>query len=390
MSLPRSIWMLCVAMLINRMGTMAIVFLSLHITKNLRYPLTTAGLVMAVYGATALLAGPFAGKLSDKIGAVLVVELSLCLSGLTLLLYPFVSSLSLILVMTVVLSATSESFRPACMALLGDLTPPGQRALSQALYRLAINVGMSVGPALGGFLALISYKWIFWVDGVTCLLSFAFLFLTSFHKEARRVHHSKKVVEILSASVFKNRTFILYLLAMLPLMMTMFQFSSTFPIYVVKELGFPESSYGFLCLVNTIAVVLIEIPMVMRLQDAKLKTLLSLGSLFYAVGFGSLVLAQQMWSLSLSVLIWTFGEIFFMCSSMAYVTQLAPAHKRGEYMGFYSMAFALAFTVAPFLGTVAMEHLGSVILWGLTFVFGILSVLLLQKVVKPEYLLKGE
>ena len=389
-ALPKSIWLISVAILINRMGTMAMVFLSLYITKNLGYPLMTAGYVMAIYGLTALVMSPYAGKLSDKFGSALMVEITLGLSGLMLLLYPFVTSLHWIYLLTVVLAATSESFRPACMTLLGDLTPPGQRALSQALYRLAINLGMSIGPAIGGFLALISYKWIFWIDGMTCLVSLAFLLFTSFHKEAHAVHHAKKnVVHAITGAALKNKAFVYYLLAMLPAMLVMFQFGTTFPLYVVQELHFSESSYGLLCVVNTVLVVLLEIPLVVRLQKIKIRTLIVLGALLYGLGFGSLMLSHQMWSLSLSVTVWTFGEILFSCSSMAYITLLAPENKRGEYMGYYAMAFAFAFSVAPFVGTWVMQVMGSQYLWGFSLLAGLISVVLLQKVISHEPVLQA-
>jgi MFS family permease len=41
------------------------------------------------------------------------------------------------------------------------------------LRRLAVNLGMTFGPAAGGFLALYSYTWLFAVEGATCLFAAA-------------------------------------------------------------------------------------------------------------------------------------------------------------------------------------------------------------------------
>ena len=68
--------------------------------------------------------------------------------------------------MTIALAVTSEAFRPASLSVLTDLVPPEQRKAAFAANRLAINLGMSVGPAVGGYLAEISFPAIFRVNGV--------------------------------------------------------------------------------------------------------------------------------------------------------------------------------------------------------------------------------
>ena len=65
--------------------------------------------------------------------------------------------------------------RPANLALIGDLVAPERRKTAFSVNRLAINLGMSVGPALGGFLATVSFRGLFWVDGATSLAAGAIL-----------------------------------------------------------------------------------------------------------------------------------------------------------------------------------------------------------------------
>lgn len=67
--LPRRLWVLAAATLINRMGTMALPFLSLYVTRGMGLPPATAGQLWALYGATALCAGPLAGRLADRWGS---------------------------------------------------------------------------------------------------------------------------------------------------------------------------------------------------------------------------------------------------------------------------------------------------------------------------------
>ncbi len=75
--LPREIWLLFVTTLINRAGMMVLPFLVIYLTRELRFSAARAGFVFAVYGATAALAGPMSGKLSDRIGALPIMRASL-------------------------------------------------------------------------------------------------------------------------------------------------------------------------------------------------------------------------------------------------------------------------------------------------------------------------
>ena len=169
--LPRSVWILSAATLLNRAGTMALPFLVLYLNKGLGLPAARAGQAFIAYGLAAMVAAPLGGWLADRVGHLRVMVLSLALSGALLAGLPLLSSWPGILALTVAWSLASEAFRPASMAILTDLAPLENRKAVFALNRLAINLGMSVGPAIGGFLAVHSFKALFWLDGLTSLLA---------------------------------------------------------------------------------------------------------------------------------------------------------------------------------------------------------------------------
>jgi MFS family permease len=101
------------------------------------------------------------------------------------------------------------------------------------------------------------------------------------------------------------------------------------------------------------------------------------GSLLFAVGFGALAIARSPFEVALTVVIWTFGEMVLFPSMSAYVSDIAPEGKRGEYMGLYMMAFSFAFMAGPWLGMTAFEHFGATWFWSATLGVGVLSSLLL-------------
>jgi len=78
--------------------------------------------------------------------------------------------------------------------------------------------------------------------------------------------------------------------------------------------------------------------------------------------------------------VWTFGEMILFPSTAAYVAELAPPSRRGEYMGFYSMTFGIGFTLGPWAGLTTLEAAGARVLWLGCLAMGALSTLLLARI----------
>ena len=87
-ALPRAVWVQCIATFVNRAGTMVLPFLLLYLTRDMGLSPSTAGAIVALYGATALVTSPFAGRLCDRVGPIRLMTASLLLSGLVLLVFP--------------------------------------------------------------------------------------------------------------------------------------------------------------------------------------------------------------------------------------------------------------------------------------------------------------
>ncbi|HEU4766681.1 MAG TPA: MFS transporter [Pyrinomonadaceae bacterium] len=228
-SLRREIWFLCLAILVNRAGTMVLPFLTLYLTVDKRLPASTAGLTITIYGISAIVIAPLSGRLSDRLGGLRIMKTSLVLSGMVLLIFSFVHSLSGIFAVTAVWAITSEAFRPPSMAIIGELAGPQQRKAAFALTRLAINLGMSIGPVVGGFLAMHSFKLLFYVDGITSLLAGALIAILPW-RQANPQSLEKDVVQKTNddtphrrySDVLRDRVFIYFLLAMLPIELVFF------------------------------------------------------------------------------------------------------------------------------------------------------------------------
>ena len=365
------------------MGMMALPFLVLYLTRSLHFSSSQASYIYIGYGVGALVTAPFAGKLSDKVGHRRLMLLSLFLTGIVLLLFPLVTDFIFVMVIAMIWSVVSEAYRPSSLAVIMDLTVPEQRKAAYALHRLAINIGMSFGPAIGGFLVLVSYPMLFIVNGATTLVSGLVFLLLPWHvtEHPSAVKDEQRSLDSIEPkiSAFKDRTMIYFLAAMLPSIIVFFQHSSSMSLFLVNDLLLPESAYGILFTVNTGLIILIEVAMNIAMAHWPHRRALALGTFLIAAGFGAMALADGMWSVALTVVIWTFGEMITLPTAAAYMGQIAPPARRGEYMGLYQMMFGLAFITGPWLGLQLYEHFNAFVLWTSMFGIGLIGTLMMMR-----------
>jgi len=384
-ALPPKIWVHFSATLVNRMGTMALPFLVLYLTQNVGFTAVHAGLMLSLYGAGSLVASPFLGRLADRVGPVRIMKTSLVASAACMIAYPFARSTASVIVMTVLMSVSTEAFRPASLAVLTDIAPPTQRKAAFAVNRLAVNLGMSVGPAIGGYLAEVSFPSIFRVNGGTSLAAFCVLAFTGFQV----AHHAQAASGDGSAPprsrpAYRDPILIAFLAACVPLAAVFFQHEGALPLDVVRDLGMSESFFGWMFTVNTILIVLFEVRLNLQTSHWPHRKSLCIGGLFIAAGFGSMAFAHTGAEIAATVVVWTIGEMILLPSMSNYVAELSPPDRRGEYMGLYSMSWGIAFALGPWLGTVVLEQFGRVILWSGTFAIAAAAALAMGRMPSPR------
>jgi predicted MFS family arabinose efflux permease len=365
--LPADVWIIFATTLVNRVGTMALPFLALYLTQRLGYPPGLAGFALTVYGFGGLISIPVAGRLSDRVGALRVMQLSLVFSGVILLLVPQADSLPLVFGLILIWAMLTEAVRPASLAALASATPGPQRQAAIALNRLAINLGMSVGPAVGGFLATVSFTMLFVVDGLTSIAGALVLTALLSRRSIPLDVEPGAAAAIPGIAVLRNRQMLTFMLGLFLAATTFFQWEAALPIYLDRDLGLPASFFGLLFVVNTGLIIVLEVPLNLATARWPARYSLALGALLIAAGFGALAFATGPRTVALTVVIWTFGEMILLPASATYAADLAPADRRGEYMAAYYVAFGLGLTFGPWAGTLFMERFGAPALWIATF-----------------------
>lgn len=354
--LPRQVWLLALVTFINRSGTMVLPFLALYLTQERGFSAAATGRALGIYGVGAVAGAYLGGRLCDRLTPRKVMALSLLGQGAGFLVLGLLRSRPGILAMMFGLSVVGEAFRPATAAALARGSLPGEQARAFALNRLAVNLGLTFGPAAGGFLAGISYLWLFVADGGSCLL--AVLFLLAAFRGEKPLPAPPAGEAGRARSPWKDPVF----LALLPLMtllgMVLFQIFSTYPLTLHAQYGFSEARIGLVLAINTLVISLFEMVLVHRLRDREPLRVAGMGCFIFCAGFALLPLGSSFAFVAATVLVWTVGEMLSLPFISGWVGNRAGGENLGGYMGLFTLSFSMALVLGPPAGTWVYQRYG--------------------------------
>ncbi|MFP4088843.1 MAG: MFS transporter [Cyclobacteriaceae bacterium] len=376
--LSEEVWMLSVVMLINRAGSMVLPFLSIYLTQSLGYGIKEAGILLAVYGMGAMAGSLAGGWLSDRVGNFWVQFLSLTAGGLFFLLLPEITRFEFLLPALFLASLVVECLRPANTASVASFSRPENVTRSFSLNRMAINLGFSIGPALGGLLASHSYKLLFYADGLTCISAGIFFFVY-FKKRTPRTRRATALQPLSqkSGSPYRDVPFVVFVLLTCCYAVIFFQLFNTLPIYYREAHQLTEGTIGLLLGLNGLIVFLFEMILVNYLeQKVSILRMIVIGTLICGFSFVVLNFSTGLPLLVVAMILLSFSEILAMPFMVTYVIRRAGEGKQGAYIGFYSLAWASAFMLSPYLGTRLIASAGFSTLWWLCAASSLLVALL--------------
>jgi len=386
-SFPRDMWVLWTATFLNQLGFIVFPFLLLYLTQHLGFSLAKSSFVYVAFGMTLMIASFIAGNIIDRIGPEKVLLTALAGNSIVMFIFPAIHHYSTILIMSMIWGVTFGIYRPASQTLTSFLSPPGEQKITFSVMRLSTNLGMSMGPLLGGFLVAKSFSSIFIVNGTSNLIAAMIIILglkSAFKKTPR---HSTKLTFIQTAAFLKQDKILrIFLLGLLPVVMVFFQHEASLAVFLTQNLRFSYHFYGFLFTINTLMIVFFEILLNVATRAWGAKTSFITGSLLITLGFTGFAFATQAWQIILLTVIWTLGEMILFPAASGFVADLTSEKNRGAYMGLFSMNQNAALLLGLWGGSFLMSYLGAQILWIICGFWGLLSLLIFIKLPqKPTF-----
>src|SRR6266496_3520854 len=314
LGLSGATWWLALVMFVNRAGTMVLPFMTVYLREEMHFSIAQAGWEIAFFGSGAVLGNFIGGRLTDKFGFYQVQFWSLFFNGILFIVLGQMQTFWRIAACMFVIGAVGEAFRPANATAIAHYSSPENRTRSYSLNRLAINLGFSIGPAVGGLLA---YRYLFWADGLTCLVA-AILLRVALPPIITTKRKQNLKTNKIDSSVWKDRVYLKFTFFIFLSALCFLQMFSLLPVFYKEQLKFTQSEVGLV--VALIAMVTI-----------------------------------------------TVGEMLMFPFINTFWVSRSNEHNRGQYASLFSMSFAFAHVLAPTFGSQVVQYSNYHILWYIVF-----------------------
>lgn len=375
---PRTFWMMILVNFIDRLGgSLLFPFFALYLTKKFGIGMTEVGILFAVFSISSFIGAFPGGALTDRFGRKKIIIFSLLASSFSTLLMGFVNSFQLFLVIAFVSGIFTDVGGPAYEAVFMDVLPEEKRPSGFGMRRVAFNLAIVAGPAIGGFIAARSYLALFIIDAiVSSLVALLVLILIPETKPAQAEGTELETTGQTFAGylrVLRDGKFIAFVGACLLTWLVYMNMNTTLGVYLRNQHGVPESGYGWLISLNAAMVVLLQFPITRRIEKRPPMLMMALGTMFIGIGLGMYGFVSTAWLFMLAMAILTVGEMVTIPIANAVVASFAPEEMRGRYNFIYGNSWGIAFGVGPYLAGLIMDNYNPALLWVACFIVGVLA-----------------
>ena len=256
--LPRAVQLLQVGGLMNAFGNGLVVpFLLIYLHNERGIGLGVAGLVLATNAGVSLVAGPVAGALVDRVGGKTMLTIALGFLTLGFGAYAFVENPWHGFLASAVTGIGNGAFWPAQSSLLAGLITRAQRSATFAMQRVVMNLGIGLGGVAGGFIAAESFRALFLLDALT-FVAYAAVLTLFVHEPARREAHAERPGSY--GTVLRHKVFMALMVVNALFIAAGIAQLEILPAFAKNEAGVSERGIGWLFFINTLVVVLLQLP----------------------------------------------------------------------------------------------------------------------------------
>jgi predicted MFS family arabinose efflux permease len=368
--LSTEVWWLSLITFINRAGTMIIPFLTLYLTKHLEFTLSQVGWIMMSFGGGSVVGSWLGGKLTDIFGFYKVMYISLFFTGIMFISLQWITTFYGVLIAIFLVMSIADTFRPALFVALKHYSKKENQTRSITLIRLAINLGFSMGPAIGGLIITSwSYSGLFWVDGITCILATIVFMIVINTPEKINADQKDVVIDAdkkLEIPVYKDGKFMLFIFITFLMGFVFMQVFSTVPIFYRDVFNLDEGQIGLLLAMNGLMIFFLEMPLVHEAEKRKISKvkIIQYSIFLIAISYFVFNIADNgLWILIVNMLIITLGEMFGFPFTNTIAMTISPKGKEGVYMAYYTISFSLAHLFSAKFGLMWIDNFGYTSTW---------------------------
>lgn len=362
--LPKEIYILSLATLINRIGDFVVPFLTLYLSQKLGVSLPVTGIIVAVTSFIKIPGSYLGGKLNDEFNSKLIFVSCQTIAGILLIPCAFVKNPFVTVPLLVLFSFFSSMVRTPTMAMISDLLPQEQRKMGYVVRYIGINIGVAIGLALAGFLYNYSTVLLFLGDAVTMLASVAMIAFGIKGSNLKKIRdktvgsNEKREEGSLFTILRRRKPLVMYMLFTSILYIAFEQTKFAMPLTVNLRFGDDGPVlFGFLISINAVTATILALFQERVSKRFSIIGQIAFGGILFAIGFGLYAITTNFISFVIATIIWSIGEVFIFTNASVFVVNNSPENFRGRL----TSCFSLIFSTTGTLGIMVTERVVSVV-----------------------------
>lgn len=358
--------------------TMVWPFLTIYASEKLLLPMAAVTSLMTFNSISGLIASIVAGSLVDYFGRKGIMVLGVFGMAFVYLGYIFANEFWQFGLLMFLSGSFSPLYRIGTDAIVADLLPPEERAQAYGLVRMGRNIGVALGPILGGLVLSRSYN-IGFISAAAALTFFGLLTLF-FLKETLEVKKGDQRENLRDQfkvlfQALRNKAFVRMLGSF-----TLMEICATLmwvilAVYIKHNHGIDEAQYSWIPTTNALMVIFLQVAITRRTNRHQATKVMPIGAAFYPVAMLIVALSNNFWGFLTAMVVMTFGELITAPTATAFVANLAPPDQRGRYLGFFGLNWFIALSIGPMGAGVLSDTISPVTPWYAGAVVGVLAVL---------------
>jgi MFS family permease len=366
--LPRPLRVVYAGTTVNRLGAFVFPYLTIYLAEVRGYSLAAVGQVLAV-GALGLFAGNLAGGwLTDRWSRKRTLMLALVLNAVGYLgLSRELGAGWQVALMLALGYFGTGLYQPAANTIIADLTTERERPLAYTVHYVCINVGMALGPLIGGLLFGLGYRLVFLGDVASTLACAALIGVGI--SETRPVQAASETAPIKEADApvapklatgaatragaprqgpLPRPGFVLaFSLASFFLIAPLMGLEYSVPLLVKRTFGADLYWVGAIYSINAVSILALSFLVERHLRGKSPLAMMALAGVLWTAGVGLFALGFSLVALVACTFVWSLGEMIASIVAPTYIARSVRPEVKGRYLSLLDAMRGLASVLCP-------------------------------------------
>lgn len=357
-AMPKYIWLLAIATTINVTGASFLWPLNtIYMHNELGKSLAFAGFILMFNQGASIAGNMIGGILFDKLSAFRTIMIGMSIALLAATIMAFYHTIVPYSILLVLIGFGAGMTWPVMFAMAGSVWPEGGRRAFNAIY-VSQNLGVALGASIGGYIASISFNYIF-IANASLFAVFLVIVLTTFKGMDKERDRQMNTTILEQNMEIKNKSAFNALLILcggfLICWFAYSQWQSTIASYT-QDIGIGLEQYSMLWAINGSLIVLGQ-PLLKLITDrvTSTKKQIYIGNTIIIVAFAITMFAEAFTLFAVSMVILTIGEMIMWPAIPTLANELAPKGRVGFYQGFVNSVGAAGRMIGPLVGGLIVD-----------------------------------